>query len=71
MYLCDGVRERSDHHAPHPPQLLLVLQRPGAVADGAQNRLCERQRGGGARQAAADQRLEAAKEPADTRGRSC
>lgn len=64
LYLCDGVCERADHHAPHPPQLLLVLHRSSAATDGAQHRLPKRQRRGGTRQTAAHQSLEALEKPA-------
>jgi len=70
LYLCDGVGERDDHGAPHPVQLLLVLHRLGAAPDGAQHRLAKRKRGGGARQAAAHQRLEALEKPAGGKTKS-
>lgn len=47
-YLCDGVSQRADHHAPHPPQLLLVLERPSTVFDGTKHSFRKRQRGSGA-----------------------
>ena len=66
-HLCDGVCERADHHAPHPPQLLLALQGPGTASNGTEHRLGKRQRGGVARQAAAHQSLKALKESGDGR----
>lgn len=64
-HLCDGVREGSDHHAPHPQQLLFVLHGAGAAPQGREHGLRERQRGRGPRQAAAHQRLKALEEPGD------
>lgn len=70
-HLCDGVREGCDHHAPHPQQLLLVLHGAAAAPQGREHGLRKRQRGRGARQAAAHQRLKALEEPGDGNTPEC
>lgn len=61
--LCDGVSQRVDHQAPHPPKLFFVPQSPRAAPNRPQDRLPKRQGGRGAGQTTAHQCLQTQEEP--------